>query len=264
MEILPNQISLNLEIESTSSLEASLVNRIAQRAKEKGKTMPVTSGPKCFELFEKSDRATSWGRMFMDSLLGTADLFSTRCVLIWKLKVTPYGRLLFQLQPSTRRTEGTAFGLLPTPTTQESAHYDANLTETNRRKCNNGNSHSLNLTDQAIRGLLPTPRTADIEGGCVDNVQIENGSYFRTNANGVRWGVKLRDVVESGLLPTPKTQDSRHALRDRGKSNLGEEMSQSGQDNGKGSRLNPQFVAEMMGFPSNWTELPFQNGETKA
>jgi hypothetical protein len=222
MEILPNQISLNLEIESTSSLEASLVSRTAQRAKEKGKTMPVTFGPKCFELFEKSNRATSWGKMFMDSLLGTADLFSTRCVLTWKLKVTPYGRLLFQLQPSTRRTEETAFG------------------------------------------LLPTPRTADIEGGCVDNVQIENGSYFRTNANGVRWGVKLRDVVESGLLPTPKTQDSRHALRDRGKSNLGEEMSQWGQDNGKGSRLNPRFVAEMMGFPPNWTELPFLNGETKA
>ena len=252
MEILPNQISLNLEIESTSSPEASLVSRIAQRAKEKGKTMPVTFGPKCFELFEKSDRATSWGRMFMASFLGTVAPYSTRCALTWKLKVTPYGRLLFQLQPSTRRTEETAFG------------------------------------------LLPTLRTADIEGGCVDNVQIENGSYFRTNANGVIWGVKLRDVVESGLLPTPqasdfvstvqeknhslrhiehetgwtqkmlptpKTQDSRHALRDRGKSNLGEEMSQWGQDNGKGSRLNPRFVAEMMGFPPNWTELPFQNGE---
>ena len=215
METLPNQISLNLEIQSTSSPEASLVSRIAQRAKEKAKTMPVTFGPKCFELFEKSDRATSWGKMFMDSLLGTADLFSTRCVLTWKLKVTPYGRLLFQLQPSARRTEETG------------------------------------------SGLLPTPRTADIEGGCANNVQIENGSYFRTNANGVRWGVKLRDVVESGLLPTPRAFCYKDSAVDRGKGNLGEVT-------GTGSRLNPRFVAEMMGFPPNWTELPFLNGETKA
>ena len=33
---------------------------------------------------------------------------------------------------------------------------------------------------------------------------------------------------------------------------------------GKTSQLNPQFVAEMMGFPPNWTELPFLSGETKA
>jgi hypothetical protein len=31
---------------------------------------------------------------------------------------------------------------------------------------------------------------------------------------------------------------------------------------GTTSQLNPRFVAEMMGFPPNWTELPFQNGET--
>jgi hypothetical protein len=31
---------------------------------------------------------------------------------------------------------------------------------------------------------------------------------------------------------------------------------------GKTSHLNPRFVAEMMGFPVNWTELPFQSGAT--
>jgi len=29
---------------------------------------------------------------------------------------------------------------------------------------------------------------------------------------------------------------------------------------GKNSQLNPRFVAEMMGFPPDWTTLPFQNG----
>jgi hypothetical protein len=32
----------------------------------------------------------------------------------------------------------------------------------------------------------------------------------------------------------------------------------------KTSQLNPRFVAEMMGFPPNWTELPFLNGGQKA
>jgi DNA (cytosine-5)-methyltransferase 1 len=31
---------------------------------------------------------------------------------------------------------------------------------------------------------------------------------------------------------------------------------------GSNSQLNPLFVAEMMGFPPNWTVLPFQSGET--
>tara|TARA_R110000803_G_scaffold190011_1_gene252518 strand:+ start:263 stop:661 length:399 start_codon:yes stop_codon:yes gene_type:complete len=30
---------------------------------------------------------------------------------------------------------------------------------------------------------------------------------------------------------------------------------------GKTSQLNPLFVEEMMGFPKNWTALPFQSGE---
>ena len=119
-------------------------------------------------------------------------------------------------------------------------------------------------TEEKEFGLLPTPRTADVEGGLVNNVQMDGTSYYRENAQGVRWGVKLRDVVENGLLPTPKTQDSRHALRDRGKSNLGEEMSELAfQNTGKTSQLSPLFVEEMMGFPRNWTVLPFQSGERK-
>jgi hypothetical protein len=32
---------------------------------------------------------------------------------------------------------------------------------------------------------------------------------------------------------------------------------------GRHGQLNPRFVAAMMGFPANWTELPFQHGEPK-
>ena len=66
------------------------------------------------------------------------------------------------------------------------------------------------------------------------------------------------------LLPTPKAQESRgNASVDRGKFNLTDEIAARYRPTGKTSQLNPQFVAEMMGFPSNWTELPFLNGEPK-
>lgn len=42
--------------------------------------------------------------------------YSTKCKLTWKLKGTKYSRFYFQLVPLTHPTEGTEFGLLPTPT----------------------------------------------------------------------------------------------------------------------------------------------------
>lgn len=67
---------------------------------------------------------------------------------------------------------------------------------------------SARRTEEIGYGSLPTPRAADVQGGGIKNVQYENGSFFRANKDGVRWGVKLRDVLESGLLPTPMASDS--------------------------------------------------------
>jgi hypothetical protein len=50
---------------------------------------------------------------------------------------------------------------------------------------------------------------------------------------------------------TPKAQDSRHALRDRGKGNLGEQV--SGLHNG--GKLNPTWTEWLMGWPLEWTDL---------
>ena len=33
---------------------------------------------------------------------------------------------------------------------------------------------------------------------------------------------------------------------------------------GRNGQLNPRFVAEMIGFPKDWTELPFRHGVPKA
>jgi hypothetical protein len=197
----------------------SLVSRTAQRASAKAKTMIVTSGPTCYELFEKSDLPTSWAKMFSGLLLGMGAWYSKRCVLNWKLKVTPYSRLLFQLAPS----------VLPT----EEIEY----------------------------GLLPTPKASDLERG--NRKLDENG--LNVNSKGVRYGAALPQLAKSGLLPTPKCQEARgNASIDRGKANLTDVIASIYKPTGKTSQLNPLFVAEMMGFPPNWTVLPFQSGEEKA
>lgn len=239
------QIFDSITDKSTFLQEDSLVSRTAQQASAKGKTMIVTSGPTCYDVFAKSNRAGLWAKTFSALLLGMEGWYSRRCALNLKLKVTPYSRLFFQLQPSTLRTEEIGSGLLPTVQTQGLKVCDQQ-----------GKTQFMPL------GMLPTPRTADVEGGTVKDVQTDGKGYYRTNADGVRWGVKLRDVVESGMLPTPKAQEARgNASIDRGKYNLTDEIAARYQPTGKTSQLNPRFVAEMMGFPPNWTELPFQSGE---
>ena len=103
-------------------------------------------------------------------------------------------------------------------------------------------------------GMLPTPTTMDSTNATVNmkSTQVKEGSMH---------SVTLARALDMGMLPTPKTQDCRHGLTDRKKSNLGEEVSQWAQDNGLGFHLSPQFVMEMMGFPTDWTLLPFLNGE---
>jgi hypothetical protein len=68
-----------------------------------------------------------------------------------------------------------------------------------------------------------------------------------------------------GLLPTPATRDykgarSTEALEESGRNHTNSLPDSFAQD-GKSSQLNPRFVSEMMGFPPNYLELPFQSTE---
>ncbi len=87
------------------------------------------------------------------------------------------------------------------------------------------------------RRAFPTPRQSDADrGGRGDLIQSVRGNsnpHFKT------WG-------------TPKVQDSRHAHTDRGKSNLGEQVSGM---TGGGGQLSPDWVCWLMGWPIGWTSL---------
>jgi hypothetical protein len=73
--------------------------------------MTATYGRRLSAYWLSCDPPDSWVR----TLLGTSTWGSTTCYLTWKKSVTPQGRLLFRLVPSTRHTAGIGSGLWPTP-----------------------------------------------------------------------------------------------------------------------------------------------------
>lgn len=119
------------------------------------------------------------------------------------------------------------------------------------------------MTSKQWRGMLPTPETPNQKSYQPQQINLHN---LRLDTQ----QIKTTIPPPTKLLPTPVAGE----YRDTGEKVKGNHYKQqnltrtiansSNQWAGDNSQLNPQFVAEMMGFPTNWTELPFQSGETKA
>jgi hypothetical protein len=67
----------------------------------------------------------------------------------------------------------------------------------------------------------------------------------------------------NGMLPTPTKSDYNQRWKTENWEGNSDLPSVINEICGTRSHLSTQFVGEMMGFPENWTELPFQNGEKK-
>jgi hypothetical protein len=232
----------------------NLANPTVQPANEKEKKTSATCGRKCLEQFGKFNRATLWAKTFAGLLIGMEGWYSTRCRLTWKLKATKCCRFYFQLQVSTLPIDVIESGLLPTVQTQGLKVCDQN-----------GKTQFMEL------GLLPTPTVMDT--GATTNLEKlderrdrlkgRNNGKNGTKKTGNGMGVSLGEMMQRGLLPTPT------ALSDP-KGGCTREDSKRQQDTlahaihgmfgqtGKTSQLNPLFVQEMMGYPSDWLTLPFQ------
>lgn len=97
--------------------------------------------------------------MFSESLVGRKDWYSSKCALIWKLKVTASSRMYFQLAVSMHRTGDTEHGsspILPTVQTQ------------GLKICRNGRMEPLPLM------LLPTPKSNDYRSGMPNRVGTDH------------------------------------------------------------------------------------------
>jgi hypothetical protein len=161
--------------------------------------------------------------MFTALLIGQKGWYSTKCNLTWKLKGTKYGRFYCQLVVSTHHTNDFEFGLLPTPTASAM-----------------GENPSNNQIHISKDGVAKPIRQSGIKG---------NSNLYAT--------LQVR-----GMLPTPRAADWNPKWPTENWKGTSDLNSVINGINGTRSHLSPHFVLEMMGFPTDWTLLPFLNGET--
>ncbi len=119
-----------------------------------------------------------------------------------------------------------------------------------------GQTFSTGLRDLAYSGLLPTPISGDWKG------------QLRSDGTATMLSGKVALMEKERLLPTPNS--SLHKTSGLSEEAWEKRISDKRQEDlnmaiyrktGSTSQLNPLFVAEMMGFPSNYTILPFLDGE---
>lgn len=205
--------------------EGSRSRASRSRSQESGEVQKTTAtcGPRCSTLFGLFDRAGSLARTFTESLIGRKGWYSKGCAL---------------------PTVGTDAGLLPTVQTQ------------GLKRCVNGRTEFMPTV------LLPTPHASDASRGG----QKVTGLY-KTRKSGLTYMSLLNDLAVSGLLPTPTANDAKNVTLPASqgiRNGLPKTAMQSDEyRTGTGSRLNPLYVAEMMGFPVNWLVSPFLGGAGK-
>lgn len=262
-----NYRQLNFWEKSTSSQEASPANHLASPDKEKAFKMNAISSRKLVELLKRQNRAG----LFLKTLLDCSPFWNPIVYLRWRSKRLsffvrtisnqrikqssdcndglsavlfeklekqdmyfpnlPMARqsfCVFRLLPSERHTSGTAFGLLPTPTAIARSNLGRTLIKLEGKKKLNHRSkksgEQVSLTDFLIYHSLM--RLSDL-------VKHQNVTH----------PMQVRFLK---MLPTK--EQTFGTKFPRGNSGL----------------VCPRFLAELMGFPVNWTEYPFLSGTKKA
>lgn len=198
-----------------SSLEASPASPSPKPDEGSARKTTAISGRRCYELYGSFIRGGSSVKTLAVLLLGAEVWYSNKCTLTWKVKATKSSRLLFQLSPSTHRTEEIGSGLLPTTATRDykGANSPAHLAKER--------GHHDQLPN--VIAMLPTPTLQMISGGAVEAHQTEDG-WKRTSKQGKDHGANLHDVVKT----------------------VGEKT---------GLKLQPAFALWMMGYPTDWLDL---------
>ena len=173
---------------------------------------------------------------------------------ILSVKDIPSSRCLFRLVPSVPRTEGTVSGLLPTPIASDF-------------KIRGPGSQQKGLPEIIREMLLLTPTATEIHHWQrVEHWKRQGRTSMHEAEDGEKNPNGLTDFLDfHGLLPTPTARDWKGAptlenFERKGKNPRQGSLPDFFAQAGRSFQLNPLFVAEMMGFPVNWTVLPFLPG----
>ena len=260
-----------------SSPQVFPVNHSARPENAKEQTTAVISGRRLSALYAKYSPLTWLAKTLLVCYPWTAGVYSSRYALRWKVKATPFNRLLFQLAASERRTAGTGCGLsllkthtanlmegckpkgTPGSTGTLAQQFAHGLLPTPRRQMANGaGKHGTGGPDlQTVVSLLPTPQ-ANVDGRGAKPDWTWHGTYWR-KPNGKKVQSNVRHCLE--MLPTPtaadekkiRNLDTKGRQHDLKKRHLPAVLAEHGRNNGL--KLQPAFAEWMMGFPEGWTEL---------
>jgi len=256
-------------------------NLSALQDKEKEQMMNAISGRKCFVPSGKCDRLLLLVKMLLESPVwyspavklqwkvkplclkrltrkrySNKNMLSKQSVQTLSVKDIQSSRYLYRLAVLEHHTDVIGCGLLPTVTASEGSRGGQFVDgRTITRKT--GNVFRSKLVDLAKSGLLPTPMASDATMGAIIGkndvfITTKNGTPRKVNQNGQNGSLGLARYVQ--MLPTPQARDFKGQCA----------KTHYCLPNHFGtSQLNPLFVAEMMGFPTDWTVLPFLNGEKK-
>lgn len=253
---------------STSSREVSHASPFPLPAGERARRTAVTSGLTCSVPFTRSGpvgllvrtlvassrwyspaRRLTWDvsplcseRISLYTVSGR-NTSSRPSAVILSVKDIPSSRCLFRLVPSVPRTEGTVSGLLPTPIASDF-------------KVRGPGSQQKGLPEIIREMLLPTPTATEIHHWQrVERWKRQGRTSMHETEDGEKNPNGLTDFLDfHGLLPTLE-----HIGR-KGKNPRQGGLPDSFAQTGRSFQLNPLFVAEMMGFPTSWTVLPFLPG----
>ena len=253
---------------STSSQEVSHASPFPLPAGERVRRTAVTSGLTCSVPFTRSGpvgllvrtlvassrwyspaRRLTWDvsplcseRISLYTVSGR-NTSSRPSAVILSVKDIPSSRCLFRLVPSVPRTEGTVSGLLPTPIASDF-------------KVRGPGSQQKGLPESIREMLLPTPTATEIHHWQrVERWKRQGRTSMHETEDGEKNPNGLTDFLDfHGLLPTLE-----HIGR-KGKNPRQGGLPDFFAQTGRSFQLNPLFVAEMMGFPTSWTVLPFLPG----
>lgn len=250
-------------------------SRSASPAKARGKRTSVTSGRNSTASSQPAAPTSLWENRLRQRL---ASLGSTECVLTWKASVTPAGRPLSRLVPSTRPTAEIDCGLWPTARTMDATSV-AELPCQNLDRQRSSPSHD-GLARTATHwyppnASWPTPTSRDWKDGppC-ENVET-NGLLGRMvwptpraamtgDAHPNRLNDKnlnLETAVSKALWSTIRASDGAKGGPNQsfgaGGTPLpaqasGTQVNSPSAQTEKPGALNPEFVSWLMGFPPEW------------
>jgi hypothetical protein len=208
--------------------------------------------------------------MFSALLIGQAGWYSRRCKLTWKVKGTKYNRMYFQLRASAiAPTNGTEFGLLHTEQQHLLKTPTAMDGEVTSGKKNPVSGNSGTLAQEIMSGYKPTMEKLGLLLTPTTREEVVDLDKFKKRMEKYPNGTTMPNLATQvlGILPTPKVggkegYETRAKRQGHDKAITHLEAFVEYQTGTTSQQLNPQFVLEMMGFPPNWTLLPFLNGET--